>query len=304
MKLLVTGASGFIGSNLCLQLEANGHNVTAVVHNKNTISNLDGFSGQVTEHDVSEPTYWQSLDGNFDAVLHQAACTDTTVYDEDFMMRQNLGTFTRLLKWAEHTGTDIIYASSAATYGSASAPQTVGKNEGAINIYGESKLKQDELTRSKLDSTPIKIIGLRYFNVYGPREAHKGKMASMIYQLAQQIKAGKNPRIFTDGNQMRDQIYVGDIVQANLCALKADKNKSGIYNAGTGNAVSFNLIIQELNRVMGTNLLPEYVENPYGGKYQEHTQADITEANAKLGFKPKFSLRSGIQTYYDSGLLV
>lgn len=251
---------------------------------------------------VSDPAFWDSLTDHFDAVLHQAACTDTTVTDRAFMWRENTGTFERLLAWAEKNGTDVIYASSAATYGNAPSPQTVGRDEHPLNVYGESKLAMDLLTRSKLDRTGIKIIGLRYFNVYGPGEAHKNHMASMIYKLAQQMKEGKRPRIFRDGTQKRDQVYVDDVVQANLRALDASKTTSGIYNVGTGAAVSFNDIIAELNRVLKTNLDPEYIENPYAF-FQHHTEADISSTKEKLRYEPRYDLRRGIERYWRSGAL-
>lgn len=301
--LLVTGCHGFIGSNLALTLQKIGHNVTAVIHSNNHPENLSGFNGVIIEGDTSDPKFWNACDTNFDAVLHQAACTDTTVYDESFMMKQNHGSFLHLLKWAKKSDTDVIYASSAATYGAAPSPQTVEIHEEPLNIYGTSKLEQDRTTRATIDSCSIKIIGLRYFNVYGPRETHKGKMASMIYQLAQQIKAGGTPKIFEFGEQSRDQIYVDDILQANIKSLDAGKDASGIYNVGTGESVSFNDIIENLNRVMGTNLQPEYIPNPYTGKYQDHTQANIESTRQNLGYNPEYTLSKGIDAYFESGWL-
>lgn len=291
MNILVTGSTGFVGSNLVSALQKEGHMVTGVDHRNNP------------REDLSDPSFWKTLSPDFDVVFHQAACTDTTVYDEAFMIKQNAHTFEYLLDWAEKNGIDVIYASSAATYGNAPSPQTVGKDEAPINIYGTSKLMMDTLTRQKLKNTPVKIIGLRYFNVYGPGEGHKGKMASMVYQLAQQMKRGSRPRIFKYGEQARDQIYVADIVQANLKALTAPKEKSGIYNVGTGRPTSFHEMVAALNAVFGTHLEPEYIDNPYTGKYQDHTQASIESTKKELGFNPQYDIQKGIRAYFESGML-
>ena len=141
------------------------------------------------------------------------------------------------------------------------------------------------------------IVGLRYFNVYGPRESYKGKSASMIYQLYLQMKAGKRPRIFKYGEQKRDFVYVKDIVAANLKAMeKVLSGVSGIFNAGTGESAYFNKIIKELNRNLGTNYEPDYFENPYGF-YQNITKADIKLSAKTLGFRSQFDIEKGIADY-------
>jgi len=165
-----------------------------------------------------------------------------------------------------------------------------------LNVYGASKLKMDNMVREYLSTHPqASIIGMRYFNVYGPREAHKGKMASMIWQLYLQMKEGKRPRVFEFGEQRRDFVYVKDVVQANLLALNA--TKSGIVNIGTGKSRSFNDIIAILNKVLGKDLKPEYFKNPYVAVYQEDTQADFTQAEEQLLHEPRYDLESGILDY-------
>jgi ADP-L-glycero-D-manno-heptose 6-epimerase len=139
------------------------------------------------------------------------------------------------------------------------------------------------------------IVGLRYFNVFGPRETHKGRPASMILHLSKQMKENKNPRIFKNGEQIRDHIYVKDVVKATILAAEAE---SGIYNVGTGIGTDFNELINILNQVLNTNLKPEYFESPYNMKtYQSNTQADTTLAESKLKFKPDFTLKQGIEDY-------
>jgi ADP-L-glycero-D-manno-heptose 6-epimerase len=144
------------------------------------------------------------------------------------------------------------------------------------------------------------IVGLRYFNVYGPGEDHKGKFASMIHQLAKQMRAGKRPRIFTAGEQKRDFVYVDDVVQANLKAMTV--KSGGVYNVGCGQAFTFNQVVAELNRVLGTNLPPDYFENPYSFT-QDWTQADLTESRRALGYEPKYDLAKGVEAYMESGRL-
>jgi ADP-L-glycero-D-manno-heptose 6-epimerase len=141
------------------------------------------------------------------------------------------------------------------------------------------------------------IVGLRYSNVYGPGEAHKGKFASMIHQLAKQMRAGKRPRIFTAGQQKRDFVYIDDVVQVNEKAAKSAQ--SGIFNAGAGASWSFNEVVAELNRVLKTDLQPDYFDNPYGFT-QDWTETDLTQSRAVLSYEPKFDLKSGIDAYFAS----
>ena len=141
------------------------------------------------------------------------------------------------------------------------------------------------------------IVGLRYFNVFGPREQYKGKMASMVWQLAKQMVDGKKPRIFKWGEQKRDQVYVKNIVQINLLAL--DAKESCIVNAGSGKAVSFNHIIEVLNEVLGFDYEPEYIDNPYEEFYQDFTQADLTNAKKYLNYEPKWNFEDAVKNYVE-----
>ena len=148
--------------------------------------------------------------------------------------------------------------------------------------------------RAAMDDPGWKIVGLRYFNVYGPREAHKGVPASMVLHLSRQIKEGKRPRIFKHGEQKRDFVYVKDIVQGTLRALEA--KESGIYNLGSGQARSFNELIAVLNHTLNTNFEAEYFDNPHA-HYQNHTEADLTNVRKALGYEPQFSLETGVADY-------
>ena len=191
----------------------------------------------------------------------------------------------------------VIYASSAATYGNGPVPNVETQPTHPENVYGFSKAIMDNVARQFAeDNNDMTIIGLRYFNVYGPGEYYKGKMASMVYQLYLQMKEGRRPRIFKMGEQERDFVYVKDIVKINLCALTNGK-ETGVYNAATGIPRNFNDMVKCLNKEMGTNLEPDYIDNPYKAFFQVKTQADITKSTAKLGYTPDYTLEAGIADY-------
>ena len=295
-KYLVTGGAGFIGSNIAKTLEAQGHEVTVLddFSKNGHFKNLIGFKGDVITADLFE---YMPTDMYFDAIFHEAAITDTTVMDQKAMMEQNVEAFKNLLAFAaDNEIKKVIYASSAATYGNGPVPNVETQPTHPENDYGFSKAIMDNVARQFADdNNDMKIIGLRYFNVYGPGEYFKGKMASMVYQLYNQMKAGKRPRVFKHGEQMRDFVYVKDIVKINLCALNNGK-ETGVYNAATGIPRDYNDIIKCLNKELGTNLEPEYIDNPYPF-FQLKTQADITKSKEKLGYEPDYSLEAGIADY-------
>ena len=296
-KYLVTGGAGFIGSNIAKTLEAQGHEVTVLddFAKNGNFKNLIGFKGDVITADLFEQV---PVDMYFDAIFHEAAITDTTVMDQKAMMQQNVEAFKNILNFAADNDIQkVIYASSAATYGNGPVPNVETQPTHPENIYGFSKAIMDNVARQfAAEHHDMTIIGLRYFNVYGPGEYYKGKMASMIYQLYLQMKEGKRPRVFKMGEQQRDFVYVKDIVKINLCALNNGK-ETGVYNAATGIPRNFNEIIACLNKEMGTNLEPEYFDNPYKAFFQVKTQADITKSTEKLGYTPDYTLEAGIADY-------
>ena len=295
-KYLVTGGAGFIGSNIAKTLEAQGHEVTVIddFSKNGHFKNLIGFKGDVIAGDLFN--YLPEND-YFDAIFHEAAITDTTVMDQKVMMEQNVEAFRNLLNYAaENEVPKVIYASSAATYGNGTVPMKESQPTHPENVYGFSKVIDDNVARMfSHDHQDMKIIGLRYFNVFGPGEDYKGKMASMVYQLYNQMKAGKRPRVFKYGEQMRDFVYVKDVVKANLCALQNGK-ETAVYNCATGTARSYNDVIKCLNHELGTNLEPEYIDNPYPF-FQNKTEADMSLAFEKIGYKPDFSLEAAIADY-------
>ncbi|MFZ5806432.1 MAG: ADP-glyceromanno-heptose 6-epimerase [Verrucomicrobiota bacterium] len=306
-KILVTGGAGFIGSNLVLELQEKYPEAAITViddFRSGDFKNLREFQGDVVAADMAELD-WKKQFGEpeWDAVFHIASITDTTCHDQKLQVRDNVESFRNLLEFVKPKKTPVIYATSAATYGIAARKNTEKDALNPANVYAFSKMILENLARRYSKENPKwKIIGLRYFNVYGPREAHKGVPASMIYHLAQQMSAGKRPRLFKYGEQKRDFVYVKDIVNYTIATLKS-KTVSGVFNAGTGTPRAFNDIVAILNKLLKTNLEIEYFDNPYPF-YQSYTEASMTRAHAALGIKPKFTLESGIRDYFQSGFLV
>ena len=302
MRILVTGGAGFIGSNLAKKLQADGHQ-TVVLDDFSSASfkNLVDYAGDVLTLDVSEQSL-ASLEkiGPFDVISHQASITDTTVLDQRHMMHNNAEGFRNLLDLAVRWGSRVVWASSAATYGRGAAPMRENQPPEPLNVYGYSKLAMEHLARQYAPRLKHPIVGLRYFNVYGPGEQHKGKFASMIHQLAKQMKAGKRPRIFAPGDQRRDFVYIDDVLQMNLKAMAA--KEPGVFNVGAGSSASFNDVVAQLNRVLKTDLPPDYFENPYDF-FQTWTEADLSQSRRALGYDPLYDLARGVDAYHASGKL-
>ncbi|WP_187647925.1 ADP-glyceromanno-heptose 6-epimerase [Nitrosophilus labii] len=307
--VLITGGAGFIGSNLAFYFQENFPECKVVVFDKfrteekfsngnltsfGHFKNLIGFKGEIISGDITNKEDLERLnDFKFDYIFHQAAISDTTVQDQKIMVDTNVNAFKDLLDMAVMMKAGMIYASSGAVYGKLPAPHSVGK-EAPANIYGFSKLMMDNLAYEYIKKSDIPIVGLRYFNVYGPREYYKNKTASMILQFGLQILRGQNPRLFVGSDKIkRDFVYVEDIIQANIKAC--DPKKSGVYNAATGIARSFQDIVDILQKELNTELPCEYIPNPYEKQYQFFTQADIEPTKKFLDYEPRFSLEEGIK---------
>lgn len=293
MKCLVTGGAGFIGSNLALELEMLGYEVVVV---DNLLSgnkrNLDGFNGKFIRDDVSDKNF--EIEGKFEVIFHEAAITDPRYPNDKETYEKNVKGFENMIKLADKNNAKLVYASTAGLYGNGKAPMKEDQEKEILSSYGKSKLEMDKMAEKLFDK--MHIVGLRYFNVFGPREKYKGRPASMVYHLARQIKEGKNPRIFKFGEQKRDHIYVKDAVDATIKAVNA--KKSCIVNVGTGIATDFNGLIRILNEVLKTALEPEYFDMPYDPKtYQSNTQADIKNAEKLINFKSGWGLKEGIRDY-------
>jgi ADP-L-glycero-D-manno-heptose 6-epimerase len=309
--ILITGGAGFIGSNLAFYLQENFPNSKVIVFDcfRNTeifpngnlksfghYKNLIGFKGDVICGNINNQADLTLLsDYKFDYVFHQAAISDTRVYDQEIIMKTNVNSFYDLLAIAKKDGAVMVYASSAATYGNLPSPQTVDK-ERPENPYGYSKYIMDQIAiRYSKENPDLTIVGLRFFNVYGPREYYKANTSSMVIQLGHQILDGKSPRLFKGSDQIfRDFIYIDDVLQAIIKAC--DPKQNGTYNVGTGIPRSLQDISDILQKELGTDLGTEYFLNPYDG-YQFHTQANISTSKDNLGFEPKVSLEQGIKSY-------
>jgi len=309
--ILITGGAGFIGSNLAFYFQENFPKSKVIVfdcfRNDETFQNgnlksfghyknLIGFRGDIITGNINNKDDLSLLDKyNFDFIFHHAAISDTRVYDQEIIMKTNVNSFYDLLEIAKKDQSVMVYASSAATYGNQPSPQTVGQ-ENPENPYGYSKYIMDQIAiRYSLENPDLTIVGLRFFNVYGPREYYKGNTSSMVIQLGHQILEGKAPRLFNNSNQiLRDFIYIDDVVQANIKACAPKQN--GTYNVGTGIPRNFQEIADILQKELDTDLGTDYFPNPYNG-YQMNTEADISSTKKNLDFKPKFSLERGIKAY-------
>ena len=307
--ILITGGAGFIGSNIAFHFQEHYPKSNIVVFdcfrnddlfpNGNLKSfghykNLIGFLGDVICGNINNNDDLSLLnDYKFDYIFHQAAISDTRVYDQEIIMNTNVNSFYKLIEIAKKNKASLIYASSAAVYGSLPSPQTLGK-ESPENPYGYSKYTMDKIAdKYRSLNQEINIVGLRYFNVYGHNEFYKGKTASMVIQLGHQILNGNAPRLFENSNKIfRDFIHINDVVQANIKAC----NTNGTFNVGTGKPRSFQDIADILQNQLETDLGTEYFPNPYEG-YQFHTQADITQSKEILNFNPEVSLEEGIKAY-------
>ena len=310
--ILITGGAGFIGSNIAFYFQNNYPECKIIVldcfRNGETFSNgnlksfghfknLLGFNGVVISGDINDKKLLKSLEENykFDYIFHQAAISDTTVSEQDLMIKTNVNAYEDLLKIAIKHKANMIYASSAATYGDSNKFE-VGYEQ-PNNAYGFSKVMMDNITYEYLKKDlDISIVGLKYFNVYGPKEFYKNKTASMIIQFGHQILKGLTPKLFEGSDKiLRDFIYIEDIIQANILATKP--KKSGVYNVGTGKARSFEDIVNILQKELEINNGKEYIPNPYIGQYQFFTQANIKTSEEFLGYKPKFEMEDGIKAY-------
>jgi ADP-L-glycero-D-manno-heptose 6-epimerase len=326
---VVTGGAGFIGSNLVAALAAREQGARIIViddFSSGSFANiveayerrgLSPFDGEVLSSSCDEID-WESLleEAAPLAVFHLAAITDTTVADERRMIEQNTESFRPILGACLQSATRLVYASSAATYGS---PASAGSRQPfklmmagrPNNVYGFSKWLMEcdhhaaaARHREETGQSPW-VVGLRYFNVFGPGESRKGKMASMAYQLFTQLRSGQRPRLFTDGTQSRDQVHVDDVVGCTLAGAGLGEKKRpapGVYNVGSGRASAFNDVAARVRAGLGLaehDRPVEYFEMPPSVRafYQDYTCADMAETAVGLGFVPAIEPLAGIESY-------
>ncbi len=322
MTLIVTGAAGFIGSNLVKALNARGiRDIIAVddLARADKVPNLADcdIADYQDKQEFIGRVRGDTLKSDVRAVLHQGACSDTMETDGHYMMENNYRYSLELLDWCQARRIPFIYASSASVYGAGRIFRESREFEAPLNVYGYSKFLFDQVVRSRLTGRSAQIAGFRYFNVYGPREAHKGRMASVAFHFFNQYLAEGRVRLFEGGDgygageQIRDFVSVEDAVRVNLHFL--DHPVSGVFNVGTGRAQSFNDVatatINAIRRGRGEKALSldeikrsgaiEYIAFPAAliGRYQSHTEADISALRAAGYDAPFLDVEEGVGRY-------
>jgi ADP-L-glycero-D-manno-heptose 6-epimerase len=317
MYYVVTGAAGFIGSKLVEGLNRRGITDIIAVDNLARADKFKNLTGCEIADYVDKTDFIQNLEryeGAVEAVLHQGACSDTMETDGRYMLENNYGYSKRLLDWCQEEEVPLIYASSASVYGSGREFREERRFEKPLNVYGYSKFLFDQVVRRRLPEQTAQIAGLRYFNVYGPHESHKGRMASVAFHAYHQLLGEGKVKLFVgsdgyrDGEQRRDFVFVDDCVNVNLWLLER-RDVSGVFNCGTGKAQTFNrLAAAVVNAVHGTSAtvgdlvgkhLIEYIPFPPAliGKYQSFTEADLSRLRA-AGYPGEFrTVEQGAAAY-------
>ena len=326
MKIVVTGAAGFIGSNIIKGLNARGIDEIIAVDD---LTEGDKFRNladlQIADYVDAEDFYELFAEGAYgqvEAVFHEGACSDTMELDGKFMMDNNYTLSCELFHTCQAQGTRLLYASSAATYGGSDTFRESPEFERPLNVYGYSKLLFDQRLRRELGAgfknAQTQVAGFRYFNVYGPREQHKGRMASVAFHQFHQFRNEGKVKLFGEyggygpGGQMRDFVYVDDVVAVNLWFFD-HPGKSGLFNLGTGRAQPFNDVALSVVQTLQADAAPatlaqaqarqliDYITFPSAlvGKYQSYTQADLTALRAAGCDLPFADVATGVASYMN-----
>lgn len=325
MKVIVTGAAGFIGSNLVKALNERG--ITDIVAVDNLTKGdkfLNLVDCEISDY-LDKVEFLQRIQtghyGRFDAIFHEGACSDTMEHNGNYMMSNNFQYTQVLFDWAQKTGTPFLYASSAAVYGGSTQFIEDREVEKPLNVYGYSKFLFDQVLRRRMkDGLKAPVFGFRYFNVYGDREQHKGRMASVAFHNFNQFREGGSVKLFGSyggyeaGCQQRDFVSVEDLVKVNMHFFdNASSSPSGVYNLGSGRAQTFNDValatLNTLRNAKGESHLSlsqavdgghiHYIDFPDAlkGKYQCYTQADLSNLR-KAGYAGSFySVEQGVERY-------
>lgn len=263
-RILITGGRGFVGQHIVRRLERDNE-----IHT-------------------------EAVDGYYDVVIHQMANNDT-LCDNDSIIKTNFYDSMDIFNSALRGGCkNFVYASSTAVYGNQATPYVEGVTPvRPLNKYGRSKVMFDEFAMKFAEENDVKVVGLRYCNVFGPGELSKGRRASMISQMVERIHKKENIVLFYDGGQKRDWVYVEDVVKANVLAINYPG--SGIYNVGGGMSITFNDLAKLIGEVMGVDVKVNYIKCPFYDKYQSHTECSIDKIRTDLGFSPSYTIREGIE---------
>jgi ADP-L-glycero-D-manno-heptose 6-epimerase len=323
MYTIVTGAAGFIGSRIVAGLNREGASGIIAVDNLENSAKFTNLAGCEIDDYLDKREFLErmasgDLDGAVEAVLHQGACSDTMETDGRYMMENNYRYSRRVLDWCQEEEIPLLYASSAAVYGAGPTFREERKFEAPLNVYGYSKFLFDQCVRARLPERTAQIVGFRYFNVYGPNEAHKNRMASVAWHGFNQFMESGKVKLFVgsagygDGGQQRDFVHVDDVVNANLWFLE-HQAVSGVFNCGTGRAQPFNdvamAVVNGVRESRGEARLSlpelvsagaiEYIPFPPAliGKYQSYTQADLGNLRS-AGYPGEFRpVEQGVEDY-------
>lgn len=320
--IVVTGGAGFIGSNIVRGLNLRGYTDILVVDDLTEgdkfLNLVDAKIADYLHKDDFRQRIAKGQIQNIEAIFHQGACSDTTERNGHYMLDNNYRVTLELFQHCQANKIPLIYASSAAVYGAGPVYVEDPLYESPLNVYGYSKYLFDQVLRRHLSELSAPVVGLRYFNVYGPNEQHKGRMASVAFHNMNQFQAESHVRLFggwdgyVDGGQLRDFVYVDDVVDVNLFFLD-HPGKSGIFNCGTGRAQPFNDVARTVvNTLRASRDEPElalqdlvgkraiqYIAFPddLKGRYQSHTQADLTQLRAAGYDKPFRDVQTGVAQY-------
>lgn len=322
--IVVTGGAGFIGSNLVRGLNRRGYTDILVVDDLTEGDKFRNLVGcNIADYQHKDDFRLRVRQGDLqgvEAILHQGACSDTTERNGHYMMDNNYRVTLELFELCQAQRIPFLYASSAAVYGAGPVYAEDPANEGPLNVYGYSKYLFDQVLRRRLNDLAAPVVGLRYFNVYGPQEQHKGRMSSVAFHNFNEFRQGGHVRLFGgwdgygDGGQMRDFIHVEDVVEVNLHFLDHPE-VSGIFNCGSGRAQPFNDVASsvvnairrhqgeadlELEEQVRQGLL-RYIPFPddLKGRYQSHTQADLTQLRTAGYEKPFRNVQDGVSQYVE-----
>ena len=309
--IIVTGGAGFIGSNLVAKLLAAGYDRVVVVDDLSDghkFANIAGFdiADYLDKDALPALLATPAFAAEVSAILHQGACSTTTEWDGRYMMQNNYDYSKQLLEHALRLGVPFLYASSAAVYGGSTRFTEDAANELPLNVYGYSKLQFDRHVRRVAAAPASQVAGLRYFNVYGPREQHKAAMASVAWHFSRQLESDDEVRLFAgcdgygDGEQRRDFVYVDDVCDVNLWFLE-HRDVSGVFNCGTGRAQTFNAVANAVIDWYGRGRI-RYIDFPehLAGAYQSFTEADLGRLRASgcdVDFRP---VEQGVRNYLDA----
>ncbi len=308
--IIVTGGAGFIGSNIVAGLNAAGHDDIIVVDDLSDGTKFVNIADLQVADYIDKDDFLTCIEAGEKiprptAIFHQGACSDTTEWDGRIMLGDNYDYSKRLLNYSLEHKIPFLYASSASVYGDGTVFHEDPVNEKPLNLYAYSKFLFDQYVRRCLPDAASQIVGLRYFNVYGPREQHKGKMASVAYHFDGQVRESGTVRLFEgcgkygNGEQRRDFVYVADVTAVNLW-LHDNPQVSGIFNLGTGKSQTFNDVANAVIKFHKRGKI-EYIPFPVEleGRYQSFTQADISVLRS-AGYEKSFrDVAEGVSDYLD-----